>query len=84
MAIVFYRKHPTLRVRFIIQYTLLHRILWELLTIGGLIRPNKLRPLLRLLIQKGYPGVAMEILRLPLNLIGVREIYKEAKLQGLR
>ena len=28
MAMVFYRKHPTIRVRFIIQYTLFHRFLW--------------------------------------------------------
>ncbi len=84
MAMVFFRKHPTLRVRFIIQFTLLHRLLWELLSIGGIITPKRLVPLLNLLIKKGYPGFAMEILRIPLNLIGVRAIYKEARLIGLR
>ncbi len=84
MAIVFYRKHPTLRVRFIVQYTILHRLLWELLNFGGMINPSTLKPLLKYLIKKGKPGLAMEILRLPLNLIGVRSIYKEASIQGLR
>lgn len=34
MGLVFYRKHPTRRVRFIIQFTWWHRLLWELLTLG--------------------------------------------------
>ncbi len=84
MAIVFYRKHPTLRVRFIVQYTILHRLLWESLTLGGIITPKSLKPLLQYLIKIGKPGLAMEILRLPLNLIGVRSIYREAAIQGLR
>ncbi len=78
MAIIFYRKHPTLRVRFIIQFTIFHRMLWEILTIGGLLNAVTLRPILKLLIRKGYPGIAMELLRLPLNLIGVRQIFSEA------
>ena len=84
MGLVFYRKHPTLRVRFIIQYTLIHRILWEFLTFGGIINVRTLRPLIALLIRRGYSGLAMEVLRIPLNLIGVREIYREAKVIGLR
>ena len=31
MGLIFYRKHPTLRVKFIIQYTFIHRLLWEIL-----------------------------------------------------
>ena len=80
MGLIFYRKHPTLRVKFIIQYTLIHRILWELLTLGGLINTKTLRPLLDFLIKKGHSRLAMELLRIPLNLIGVRQIYREAKL----
>ncbi len=83
MAIVFYRKHPTIRVRFIIQFTLFHRLIWELLTLGGLINELSLRPLLRFLIRKGYSAFAMELLRIPLNLINVREIYREAELNRL-
>ena len=84
MGLVFFRKHPTRRVRFIIQFTWLHRLLWELLTLGGVINEHSLRPLLRWLIRHGYPGTAMELLRLPLNRIGVRALFQEARLAGLR
>ena len=84
MALVFYRKHPTLRVKFIIQYTFIHLFLWESLTLGGLINTNSIRPLLAFLIKQGKPGFAMELLRLPLNLIGVRQIFIEASLIRLR
>ena len=84
MGLVFYRKHPTLRVKFIIQYTFFHRCIWECLTLGGLINIKTIKPLLAFLIKKGKPGVAMELLRIPLNLIGVRQIFREASLSGLR
>ena len=84
MGLVFYRKHPTLRVKFIIQYTFIHRCLWEFLTLCGLINTNSIRPLLAFLIKNGRSGLAMELLRLPLNLIGVRQIFREASLIGLR
>ncbi len=84
MGLVFYNKHPTLRVKFIIQYTFFHRFLWEFLTLGGLINTNTLRPLLAFLIKNGQSSLAMELLRLPLNLIGVRQIFREASLIGLR
>ena len=84
MGLVFYKKHPTRRVRFIIQFTVLHRILWELLTLGGLINERSLRPLLAWLIRKGQAAWAMELLRLPLNRIGVRALYAEARAAGLR
>ena len=84
MGLIFYRKHPTLRVKFIIQYTFIHRCLWELLTLGGLINTKTIRPLLAFLIKNGHPGAAMELLRIPLNLIGVRQIFREASLLGLR
>ncbi len=84
MGLVFYRKHPTLRVRFIIQFTLLHLFLWNLLTLWGILNERSLRPLLAFLIRRGFSGVAMELLRLPLNRISVRELYREAELLGLR
>jgi len=83
MGLVFYRKHPTRRVRLIIQYTWLHRLLWELLTLGGLLNERSLKPLLAWLIRRGQPGLAMELLRLPLNRLGVRALYAEARQQGL-
>ena len=84
MGLVFYRKHPSRRVRFIIQYTWLHRLLWELLTLGGWINERSLRPLLAWLLRQGQARWAMELLRLPLNRLGVRELYAEARRQGLR
>ena len=84
MGLVFYRKHPTLRVKLIIQYTFVHRLLWEFLTLGGLINTNSIRPVLSFLIKNGKSGLAMELLRLPLNLIGVRQLFREASLIGLR
>ncbi len=82
MGLVFYRKHPTRRVRFIIQFTHLHLILWELLTFGGLINEKTIRPLLAWLIRKGRSSLAMELLRVPLNRIGVRALFREASLEG--
>jgi glycosyltransferase involved in cell wall biosynthesis len=84
MGLVFFRKHPTRRVRFIIQFTWLHRLLWEVLTLGGLVNQHSLRPLLRWLIHNGYSGMAMEVLRLPLNRFGVRTLFQVAKAEGLR
>ena len=84
MGLVFYRKHPTRRVRFIIQFTWMHRILWELLTLGGLLNEVSLRPLLAWLIRRGHAGLAMELLRLPLNRISVRALYREARAVGIR
>ena len=83
MGLVFYRKHPSRRVRFIIQFTWLHRLLWELLTLGGLLNERSLRPLLAWLIRRGRPDLAMELLRLPLNRIGVRAMALEARQQGM-
>jgi glycosyltransferase involved in cell wall biosynthesis len=83
MGLVFYRKHPTLRVRFIIQFTWLHLLLWEILTLGGLLNERSLRPLLAWLIRRGRPGLAMELLRLPLNRLGVRVLHAEARQAGL-
>ncbi len=84
MALVFYRKHPSFRVRLIIQYTWIHFLLWETLTFCGLINHKTLRPVLNFLIRNGHPSLAMEILRLPLNRLLVRSIYKEALILGLR
>jgi glycosyltransferase involved in cell wall biosynthesis len=84
MGLVFYRKHPTRRVRFIIQFTWWHRLLWELLTLGGLLNERTLRPLLAWLIRRRRNALAMELLRLPLNRLGVRALFREARAEGLR
>jgi glycosyltransferase involved in cell wall biosynthesis len=82
MALVFYRKHPSWRVRFIVQYTWLHLVLWNLLTLGGQLNERSLRPLLGWLIRHGKPALAMELLRLPLNRVGVHTIFRLAGRQG--
>ena len=83
MGLVFFRKHPTRRVRFIIQFTWLHRLLWELLTLGGLLNERSLRPLLGWLIRHGHAALAMELLRLPLNRLGVHALHSEARSRGI-
>ncbi|MBM5801648.1 MAG: glycosyltransferase [Cyanobacteria bacterium K_DeepCast_35m_m2_023] len=79
MGLVFYRKHPSRRVRLIIQYTWMHRLLWDVLTLGGLLNERSLRPLLGWLINRGQAAVAMELLRLPLNRIGVHSLFSEVR-----
>tara|TARA_B100000963_G_scaffold354883_1_gene372160 strand:- start:170 stop:1087 length:918 start_codon:yes stop_codon:yes gene_type:complete len=79
MALVFYQKHKNMRVRFIIQYTFFHKLLWNILCLGGLINIDKILPLLRYLVKIGKYGLAMEILKLPLNLIYINELNKLSK-----
>jgi len=79
MAWVFYRKHPTLRVRMIIQFTRLHLLLWQALTLGGLLNARTMGPLLAVLVRRGRPGWALELLRLHLNRVYVRAVFAEAQ-----
>ncbi|SBO42341.1 glycosyltransferase family 2 protein [Cyanobium sp. NIES-981] len=83
MALVFYRKHPSRRVRMIIQFTWFHRLLWEILTLGGLLNERSLRPLLGWLVRRGHAALALELLRLPLNRLGVRALQAQARQEGL-
>ena len=76
MALIFYQKHKNLRVRFIIQFTFFHKLLWNVLCLGGLINTNLIFPLLKFLVKSGKSGIAMEILKLPLNFVYVSELYK--------
>ncbi|EDY37564.1 glycosyl transferase, family 2 [Cyanobium sp. PCC 7001] len=83
MALVFFRKHPSRRVRMIIQFTWFHRLLWELLTLGGWLNERTLRPVLGWLIRRGQAALALELLRLPLNRLGVRALRAQARREGL-
>ena len=76
MALIFYQKHKNLRVRFIIQFTFFHKLLWNVLCLGGLINTNLIFPILKFLVKSGKSGIAMEILKLPLNYVYVSELYK--------
>ena len=76
MAVVFYKKHTNLRVRFMIQLTPLHNFLWEIMCLGGLISIKRLFPLLEFLVDSGRNRIALEIVRIPLNLIYVKELKR--------
>ncbi|MFN9535311.1 MAG: glycosyltransferase family 2 protein [Pseudanabaena sp.] len=75
MGVVFYKKHPTWTVRMMIQMTWLHVILWGVLSLGGLLNERSLRPLLKWLIDKGKPQLALEIARIFLNWYNVKGVY---------
>ena len=76
MAIVFFRKHRNLRVRFMIQLTPIHNLLWGILCLGGLISIKRLFPILEFLVASGRNRLALEILRIPLNFIYVKELRR--------
>ena len=74
MALIFYKKHSNLRVRFMIQLTPIHFLLWQIICLGGLVSIKRLFPLLIYLVDSGRNRIALEIVRLPLNLIYVKEL----------
>ncbi|WP_107669262.1 glycosyltransferase family 2 protein [Cyanothece sp. BG0011] len=75
MGVLFYEKHPTFEVRLMIQMTLLHRILWGILSLGGTLNERTLAPILQWLINKGKPQLALEIARIFLNWYNVQGVY---------
>jgi glycosyltransferase involved in cell wall biosynthesis len=84
MGVIFYAKHPTFDVKMMIQMTLLHRLLWGLLSIGGMLNERTLRPILSWLINQGKPQIAEQVARIFLNwynVNGVYASYNESKLR---
>ena len=75
MGVLFYQKHPTLDVRLMIQMTLLHRILWGTLSLGGFLNERTMAPFLQYLINQGKPRLALEIARIFLNWYNVQGVY---------
>lgn len=75
MGVLFYKKHPTWEVRMMIQMTLLHRVLWGLLTLGGRLNERTLAPLLDWLIRHGRSQLALEVARIFLNWYNVQGVY---------
>uniref|UniRef100_UPI0030843DBE glycosyltransferase family 2 protein n=1 Tax=Petrachloros mirabilis TaxID=2918835 RepID=UPI0030843DBE len=67
MGLLFYQKHPTLHVKLMVQMTPLHSLLWGVLTWGGHLNEDSLRPLLAWLIRQGRSQLALEISRVFLN-----------------
>ncbi|MBD1880238.1 glycosyltransferase [Coleofasciculus sp. FACHB-T130] len=75
MGVLFYQKHPTWDVKMMIQMTLLHRILWGLLSLGGRLNERTMAPFLQWLINQGKPQLALEIARIFLNWYNVQGVY---------
>jgi len=75
MGILFYEKHPTLDVRMMIQMTLLHRVLWGILSLGGQLNERTMAPFLQWLINQGKPQLALEVARIFLNWYNVQGVY---------
>ncbi|MEP0916212.1 glycosyltransferase [Leptolyngbya sp. DQ-M1] len=75
MGVVFYQKHPTWDVRMMIQMTWIHRILWGMLSLGGLLNERTLAPVMRSLIKQGKPQLAEQVARIFLNWYNVKGVY---------
>ncbi len=75
MGVIFYQKHPTFEVKMMIQMTILHQILWGVLSFGGKLNETTMAGLLQWLINRGKPQLALEISRIFLNWYNVRAVY---------
>lgn len=75
MGVLFYQKHPTYEVKMMIQMTWLHKLLWGILSLGGRLNENTMKPLLQWLINQGKPQLALEIARIFLNWYNVKGVY---------
>ncbi|MDY6936998.1 MAG: glycosyltransferase [Cyanobacteriota bacterium] len=83
MGVIFYQKHPTWEVRMMIQMTFLHWLLWGILSLGGRLNERTARPILKWLIARGKPQLALEFARIFLNWYNVRAVYAaKAELEG--
>jgi glycosyltransferase involved in cell wall biosynthesis len=75
MGVVFYQKHPTLDVKMMVQMTILHRILWNILSVGGLLNEHTMKPLLKWLIDRDKSQLAEQFARIFLNQYSVQEVH---------
>lgn len=75
MGVVFYKKHPTLDVKIMIQMTIFHRILWNILSMGGALNERSMRPWLQWLIDRKKPQLAEQFARIFLNQYSVQEVH---------
>jgi glycosyltransferase involved in cell wall biosynthesis len=76
MGVVFYQKHPTFDVKLMIQMTVFHRILWNVLSLGGLLNEHTMKPLLKWTIDRGKPQLAEQFARIFLNQYSVQEVHR--------
>lgn len=75
MAAYFYRKHPTLDVRLMIQLTAFHQLLGWLVTGGGRWDERSAEPLMSWLLARGQVGLAQQVAILMLNQYNLRELH---------
>ena len=75
MGVVFYQKHSTFAVKMMIQMTLLHRLLWGGLSLGGNLNERTLKPVMQWLIERGKPQLAEQVARIFLNWYNVQGVY---------
>jgi glycosyltransferase involved in cell wall biosynthesis len=75
MGVVFYQKHPTFDVKMMVQMTIFHRILWNILSIGGLLNERTMKPLLQWLVDRDKPQLAEQFARIFLNQYSVQEVH---------
>ncbi len=80
MGVVFYNKHPTFDVKMMIQMTLLHRILWGVLSVGGKLNERSLKPVMQWLIDRNQPQLAEQVARIFLNWYNVQGVYAAYKI----
>lgn len=76
MGVLFYQKHPSFEVKMMIQMTILHQILWGLLSLGGRLNERTMAGLLQNLINQGKSQLALEIARIFLNWYNVKAVYQ--------
>ena len=76
-AVYFFRKHPTLETRILIQATRLHRVLYWLQTSGGLLRPQNIEDIAARLRRTGHTTPAFLALRGVLNRYYVQRLNDE-------
>lgn len=75
MGVLFYEKHPTWEVKMMIQMTILHKILWGVLSLGGALNEKTMAGFLQWLIDRGKPQLALEAARIFLNWYNVQGVY---------
>jgi glycosyltransferase involved in cell wall biosynthesis len=75
MGVVFYQKHPTMEVKMMIQMTVLHKILWNVLSMGGMLNEKTLKPLIQWLIDRDQPQLGEQVARIFLNYYNVQGVY---------
>ena len=83
MAVLFYQKHPTWDVKMMTQMTILHRLLWGILSLGGHLNEKTMRPILQWLIDQGKSQLALEIARIFLNWYNVQAVYQQKQVMDV-